>query len=175
MLNAHDYPTTNPDDDLLGEEDLPHEARKCPKHVRRLIRNCHRNLGHPSNFSLVRLMSVAKCHPDMIAYAQHMRCETCMRRAPPKRIPRATMPYRPTRFNDTVGIDLKWVKDSTGTRFHLLNILDLATGFNLGILLEDKSSKSVMEAFKVFWLSWAGPPWKSCCRSRKRKLSLIHI
>ena len=71
------------------------------------------------------------------------------------------MPYRPTRFNDTVGIDLKWVKDSAGKRFHLLNILDLATSFNLGILLDDKSSKSVMEAFKVFWLSWAGPPGKA--------------
>ena len=95
-------------------------------------------------------MSVAKCHPDMIAYATHMRCDTCLRRAPSMRIPRATMPYRPTRFNDTVGIDLKLIKDIRGENFYLLNMLDLATGFNLGILLPDKSSKTVMEAFKVF-------------------------
>ena len=80
-------------------------------------------------------MSVAKCHPDMISYAQHVRFETCMRRAPPKRIPRATMPYRPTRSNDTIGIDLKWVKDSRGKTLFLLNVLDLATGSILGILL----------------------------------------
>ena len=77
---------------------------------------------------------------------------------PPKRIPRVAMPYRPTRFNDTVGIDLKWVKDAIGENFFLLNILDLATGFNLGILLKNKISIAVAEAFKTYWLSWAGPP-----------------
>ena len=76
LLNAGDYPEVHPDDDLLGEEDLPPEARRCPKPIRRLIRNCHRNLGHPSNFALVRLMTIAKCHPDMIAYAHHMKCAT---------------------------------------------------------------------------------------------------
>ena len=70
------------------------------------------------------------------------------------------MPYRPTRFNDTVGIEFKWVKDSSGEASYLLNILDLATGFNLGILVKEKSSKAVTEAFKVYWLSWAGPPGK---------------
>ena len=103
-------------------------------------------------------MVVAKCHPDMIAYAQHMKCDACTRRTPPKRVPRATMPYRPTRFNDTLGIDLKWVKDATGETFYLFNILDLATGFNLRILLKDKSAKAVSEAFKNYWLTWAGPP-----------------
>ena len=102
-------------------------------------------------------MVVAKCHPDMIAYAQHMKCDVCNRRAPPKRVPRATMPYRPTRFNDTAGIDFKYVKDATGETFFLVNILDLAAGFNLGILLKDKSAKAVSEAFKAYWLSWAGP------------------
>jgi hypothetical protein len=108
LLHAEDYPQTAPDDDLLlGEEHLTPQARRCPQAVRRLIRNAHRNLGHPSNFSLVKLMSVAKCHPDMIAYASQMKCETCLKRTPPGRIPRATMPYRPTTFNDTVGIDIK--------------------------------------------------------------------
>ena len=121
-MNAHDYPDANPDSDLLTEEELPPEAGRCPKPVRRLIRNCHRNLGHPSNSALARLMVVAKCHPDIIAYATHMKCDVCARRNPPKRVPKATMPYRPTRFNDTVGIDLKWVKDAKGETFYLLNI-----------------------------------------------------
>ena len=68
------------------------------------------------------------------------------------------MPYRPTRFNDTVGIDIKWVKDAKGDTYYLLNILDLATGFNIGVLMENKSSHSVAEAFKTYWLSWTGPP-----------------
>ena len=76
-------------------------------------------------------MTVAKCHPDMVAYARHFKCPTCERRRPPKRIPKATMPYRPTQFNHIVGIDLKWIKDVAGNTYYLFNILDLATGFNL--------------------------------------------
>ena len=145
---------------ILGEEELPPAARRCPKPVRRLIRNCHRNLGHPSNYALVRLMTTAKCHPDMISYANHMKCPTCQIRAPPKRIPRATMPYRPTKFNAVIGIDIKWIFDSQDQKYYMLNILDLATGFNIGIALENKSGAEVTEAFKTYWLSWAGPPGK---------------
>ena len=72
LLQAADYPTGDPDDDLMGEEDLPPAARRVPKEIKRLMRDAHRNLGHPSNNSLVRLMSVAKCHPDMVQYAHHM-------------------------------------------------------------------------------------------------------
>ena len=125
-LTAEDIPDWNSDDLLIGNDaDLPPEARRCPLPVRRMIRNAHNNLGHPSNFALVRLMKTAKCHPDMIAYARHMKCPTCSRRQPPSRIPRVSMPYRPTRFNAVVGLDLKWVKDSEGEKYYLLNILDL--------------------------------------------------
>ena len=160
-LNADDHPFTNPNDDLLGrEERLGPQASKVPADVRRLIRNCHYNLGHPSNFALARLMSVSLCHPDMIAYAREMKCPTCVRRNPPGRIPRATMPYRPTQFNNTIGVDLKWIKDSQGETFYMLNILDLATGFNLGIAMKDKSATLMTEMYKTYWLSWAGAPGK---------------
>ena len=111
-----------------------------------MIRNAHRNLGHPSNFSLVRLMSVAKCHPDMIAYAANMSCPTCKRRNPPLRIPKTTMPYRPAQFHQVVGVNLKWIKDVARNTFYMLNILDLATSFNLGICLRDKSAQTLSEA-----------------------------
>ena len=118
-------------------------------------------------------MTIAKCHPDMIAYAQHMKCDVCARRHPPRRVARATMPYRPTRFNDTVGIDIKWVKDVEGTRFYLLNILDLCTGFNPRILMESKSAKAVCEAFKTYWLSWAGPPGRVVADQGKESFGIF--
>ena len=70
------------------------------------------------------------------------------------------MPYRQTQFNQVVGIDLKWIKDVAGNTFYLLNVLDLATGFNLGICLETKHAAAVTKAFKLYWLSWAGAPTK---------------
>ena len=70
------------------------------------------------------------------------------------------MPYRPTQFNHTVGIDLKWIKDVADNTYYLFNILDLATGFNLGLCLPNKSPKTLSQAFKQFWISWAGAPVK---------------
>ena len=93
-------------------------------------------------------MTVAKCHPDMIAYAVNMSCPTCKRRSPPLRIPKATMPYRPTHFNQVVGIDFKWIKDVAGNIFYMLNFLDLATSFNLGICLRDKFARTLSEELK---------------------------
>ncbi len=117
FLTGEDIPDVTPEADLIGGEELPPEARKCPEAVRKMIRVAHRNLGHPSNHALVRVMKIAKCHPDMLAYARSMRCPTCIRRKPPQRIPRTTMPYRPTRFNALVGLDLKWIHDSTNTSY----------------------------------------------------------
>ena len=93
-------------------------------------------------------MSVAKRHPDMIAYAANMSCPTCKRSKPPLRISRTIMPYRPMQFDQVFGIDLIWIKDVAGNTFYMLNILDLATSFNLGICLRDKSARTLSDAFK---------------------------
>ena len=139
---------------------MPPEVRKVPQSVKRMIRNAHRNLGHPSNFALVRMMKTAKCPEDMIAYARYMKCPTCARRSAPGRMPRVTSPYRPTRFNATVGLDLKSVKDADGKEWYCLNILDLATSFNVFVVLRNKSAQSVAEACRWAWLNWAGVPEK---------------
>ena len=38
--------------------------------------------------------------------------------------------------------------------------LDLATSFNIGVCLQSKQSSQVADAFKRYWLSWAGAPSK---------------
>ena len=38
LLQAVDYPTGDPDDDLMGEEELPPAARRVSKEMRRLVR-----------------------------------------------------------------------------------------------------------------------------------------
>ena len=54
-LTAEDIPDHMPDDLLIGNgADLPPETRKCSLQMRKMIRNAHNNLGHPSNHSLVR-------------------------------------------------------------------------------------------------------------------------
>ena len=158
FLTGEDIPDVTPEADLIGGEELPPEARKCPESVRNMIRVAHRNLGHPSNHALVRVMKIAKCHPDMLAYARSMRCPTCIRRKPPERIPRTTMPYRPTRFNALVGLDLKWTHDSSITSHLVLNILDLATTYNIGIVVPNQRPETIAKAFKAHWIQLAETP-----------------
>ena len=146
---------------LLAEEELSAEARACTPLGRRLVRNAHRNLGHPSRYALIRLMKTAKVHPDLINYAREFKCPICERRRPPDRIPRVTLPYRPTRFNVVVGLDIKSVRDASGREWKLLNLLDLATTFNLVYVLKpDASSGDVAQVFKDGWIGWAGLPEK---------------
>lgn len=92
------------------DDQLPPDACKCPMSIRLLIRRAHRNLGHPSKPSLVRLLRTARCPQVALDHAKRMICPTCIRRKPPQRIPRATMPYRPARSNHTVGLYLKCVR-----------------------------------------------------------------
>ena len=125
-----------------------------------MIRNAHVNLGHPSNHALVRLRRTAKCHADMIAYARHMKCQSCARRMPPQRIPRVALPYRLTRFNAIVGLDLKWIKDAEGATYYMLNILDLATALQIGVIVPDKRPATIAAAVKQHWIQWASTPEK---------------
>ena len=165
-LNCEDHPGHDPTGDIQYEElDMPPEARNLPEKMKKVVRNAHRNLGHPGNYALVRLMKTAKCPRELITYARYMKCPVCARKQAPARIPTATMPYRPTRFNAVVGLDLKEIHDYSKKRYYCLNILDLATCFNILIPLPDKSSKTVAQAFRWAWLNWAGVPEKIVCDS----------
>jgi hypothetical protein len=68
------------------------------------------------------------------------------------------MPYRPTRLNHTVGIDIKFVLDSDQVQHTLLNILDLATTFQVCVPLPTKQAEEVVQAFENRWVNWAGVP-----------------
>ena len=58
------------------------------------------------------------------------------------------MPYRPKRFGQIVGVDLKFVHDADGNKYVALNILDFATTFNVLLFLPSKESSDVADAFK---------------------------
>ena len=164
-LSCEDHASNlHPTADLICDEtDMPIEVRRIPESYKRLVRNAHRNLGHPGNYALVRLMKTAKCPQELITYARYMKCPTCIRRSAPGRVPRVSMPYRPTRFNMLVGVDVKYVKDGYGQSWPCLNILDLATGFNVFVPMPDRKAQTIADTFKWAWLSWASSPDKIVC------------
>lgn len=140
-------------DDEEGAPDVPAE-------VRREVRNAHYNLGHPSTAVLLRIMRKAGASADAQRYAKWWKCPLCHERKPPGKVPKVTAPYRPKDFNAVVGVDLKPVWDSAGTRYEALNMLDLATGYQVFGLMRGASASSAVECFQLWWSSWAGPPSK---------------
>ena len=42
--------------------------------------------------------------------------------------------------------------------YTFLNILDVATRFSLMVLLDNKAAATVVAAFELHWVSWAGVP-----------------
>jgi len=109
--------------------------------TRREVERLHRQFGHPPNESLARMLCTAKADQEVVRYARQYRCPVCESRKRPQAASRATMPYRPTRFNHTVGVDLKFVHDYEQKQYVFLNVLDYATTFNVGILVPAKSAQ----------------------------------
>lgn len=133
-------------------------ASTCPLPVRTMKRRAHRNCGHPRIHYLVRLMTTTRCQDVAI---EHVRCVNCpmgMRRKPPPRIPRASIPYRPTSFNHIVGLGLEFVKDNQGRQHSVLNILDTSTMYNIIALCDSTAPAVVANTLKGNGVQWAGPP-----------------
>jgi hypothetical protein len=122
------------------------------------VERLHKNFGHPPPESLAKMLFTAKADPVVVRYARLYRCPVCEARKRPGTVSKATMPYRPTRFNHTVGIDIKYVHDYDQVQCVILNILDYATLFQVAVLVPGRSAQSVSEAFQSHWIRWAGSP-----------------
>ena len=63
-------------------------------------------------------------------------------------------------FNAVVGLDLKFIKDLDDKSYVVLNTLDLATTFSIAVIVADKKPKTIAEAFRTHWMTWASTPEK---------------
>ena len=57
-----------------------------------------------------------------------------------------------------IGCDVKAIYDVNGLKFEALNIVDLATGFQILAVLEGPSSTGCAKKLWLWWVLWAGPP-----------------
>ncbi len=65
---------------------------------------------------------------------------------------------RPFGFNETVGMDLKYLKDFEENRFVALTIVDSGTAFQQACLLKTRDPKHVSEKFLETWITHYGCP-----------------
>ena len=122
------------------------------------VRNAHCNLGHPSTATLLRIMRRSSASDAAQRYARWWKCLLRAQRQAPRALNPTTAPYRPNTFNSMIGCDVKAIYDANGLNFEALNIVDLATGFQILAILDGPSSTECTEKLWLWWMLWAGPP-----------------
>ena len=75
----------------------------------RTVLRLHRNLGHPTNRDLVRLLTEKQADPAVIEAAEKHTCNLCDVHRPPAGVPVSSMP-RALCFNHRVQADTLWVQ-----------------------------------------------------------------
>ena len=101
-------------------------------------------MGHPSRQTLICVMRLAKASDVHIRYTQLWNCPICLRRQPPASYRPASGHTKPTRFNDTMAIDL--------------NIVEVATRFSMFARLDRKCPVTVVDKITEAWTRWACVP-----------------
>lgn len=148
-----------PEVDQEEEKELEEEQRfPVSKEVQKAVEFAHRQLGHPSRSTLVRMLRLSGANDEAVKYAKTWRCDVCAARRPPKHPMAATPNTRPYGFNIHIHIDIKYVLDVRGKKYAALSMLDLGTAKHDACLLKTRRSDYVASKFLRRWVNQYGAP-----------------
>jgi hypothetical protein len=151
---------------ILDGEEVPDESYgakaisfrgKVNPTIASTLKRIHQNLGHPPNRELVRHLKIGGAPKPVIHTAEQMVCRVCERssRAKPHKV---SAPVTSLDFNEVVAADILWVDTADRKNLPALNIVDLASTYQVVIPLPGTKSEDVSQAFSSGWIQWAGIP-----------------
>ena len=144
-------------------EDMWHEvfavSQKPREELLPIIQKLHKNLGHPSNADLVRILKHGQASEEALQIARNLECSFCQSHAKPK-TPFPSQVNRVLEFNRQIGLDVKHLKGwKPNQKIRALNIVDHASGFQRVIpFFETETSKLLRDLLEQHWIAWAGIP-----------------
>ena len=144
-------------------EDLWHEvcavSHTSREELLPIIQKLHKNLGHPSNSDLVRVLKHGQASEEALQIARELDCAFCKSHAKPK-TPFPSQVNRVLEFNRQIGLDVKHLKGwKPNQKVKALNIVDHASGFQRMIpFFETDTSKLLRDLLEQHWIAWAGIP-----------------
>ena len=151
----------NIDEEPGDEPELREAGAKCitfdqrvPKAVQGALRKLHQNLGHPPNSELARHIRLSGGSSEAVKACKTLRCRTCQACARPYSA-RPSKPVPALDFNEVLGLDLIFLKDSLHQSHVALSMVDYASTFHV---VKDRTAKTLAETVRDHWVSWAGPP-----------------
>ena len=127
--------------------------------VKKALDKLHRNLGHPANHDLIRVLKHGQASELALRLAREHTCDFCRARIKPH-VPLPARTHRATSFNEQVGIDVKYLPGwKPNQKIKALNIVDQASCFQQVIpFYEVETSALLRKLYSTHWVAWAGPP-----------------
>ena len=161
-LRAHEVlPLDGPIHDVSAVHEVlvAEEESATDEELTQVITRLHKNLGHPSQPELIRLLKHGQVSKRALELAGKFKCSLCESRKPPG-VPNPAQVSQVTVFNHKIGID---VKNLTGWKVNqkikALNIVDYASNFQLMIpFFEVETAALLRKLISDRWLAWAGNP-----------------
>ena len=115
----------------------------------------HRQFGHPRHEKLLKLMEDARVDDQQLLELVKQienECEICQRHK--KSNLESVVGFSLAKgFNQTVAVDLKTFKD-----VKILHLIDLATRYSVGVVIESKHKKVIVDKIFRHWTAIFGPP-----------------
>ena len=118
--------------------------------LRKIVAQLHVNLGHPSNDALALAIRLSGGSDDAIQAAFKVRCTVCERLTEPSPVPAASL-RRWTEFGQCVALDLFMFADITGEHGLFLNMLDMASHYQVVFPVADKNPLTFFYGFLLGW------------------------
>ena len=143
-------------EDLTGDEEPQGSAHNLGE-ARRLAQRLHARYGHPTNEVLARTLRFGGATEEVVEAAKRVTCDVCDRAQKPKQPPKTTAKHA-TQFNQIVGLDLFWIRDSQDNQHVVLSVVDQASTYHVLRLIPEKSSSTVATAFAEAWVTPFGSP-----------------
>eukprot|EP00438_Fugacium_kawagutii_P028405 Skav208339 [mRNA] locus=scaffold5193:38831:45910:+ [translate_table: standard] len=155
------FPTNNGGDgkgpDLLqGSEAISFKGKVNPT-VASLLKRVHQNFGHPPNRELIRHLKIGGADASVIRAAEQMSCKTCEKSGRPQ-LQKVAHPVVALDFNEVLAADIVWYDTAESYNNAGLNVVDLASTYQLIIPLRSTKAEDVGEALCSGWFRWAGIP-----------------
>ena len=148
-----------PEHDPDAEEHLEDEERHpVNAEVRKAVEFAHRQLGHPSTSTLLRMLKLSGANADAVRYAKKWKCSVCEARRAPRHPQAATASTRPFGFNRTVQIDVKYAWDARGKKYAALSLLDTGSGKHDAHMIKTRRSDYIASKILRKWIMPYGTP-----------------
>ena len=145
------------DSEVLAAAESERQASDAD--VIQVLMRLHKNLGHPPNQDLVRILKNSQASERSIRLARDLSCSLCKSMSQP-RVALPAQSQRVTEFNQQIGLDVKLLQGwCTNQKVKALNIVDTASGFQRMVpFFETETSTLLRRLLEDHWIAWAGPP-----------------